>query len=172
MGIVGYFEFDQVIGKIEINSITLFVFSNTGFTNSPNETSSVDFNGDYLGIKWQCVEFVRRYIYLKHNENLSRYWSEGDAVDWFKNRDKMDMIQISGHNAAVGDICCFEGGLYGHIAIVRNILKHEDNTRFLEISSQNVFNNEKDLSYIVDLLNPIIDTGVFIYKLQGIIRYT
>ena len=46
----------------------------TAYSNQRDETNSSTpnyYNGIYTGIKWQCVEFVRRYLQVKHGVTFS-----------------------------------------------------------------------------------------------------
>lgn len=44
------------------------------YSNQKGETNCTDvnyYNGIYTGIKWQCVEFVRRYLIIRHGITFS-----------------------------------------------------------------------------------------------------
>jgi surface antigen len=96
-----------------------------------------------LGLKYQCVEFVKRYYfeYLKHKMPDSY----GHAVDFF-NKDlkdgekniKRDLIQYcnpSKSKPKINDLIIMSGTItnkYGHVAIVSNVTENS-----IEIIQQN-----------------------------------
>ncbi len=80
-------------------------------------------DGDYIGIKWQCVEYVRRYYYQVYGRDLASY-HRGDANTFYDNASKMGLERYPNGGAVapqVGDIVVSEGGGYGHVAIVRSV---------------------------------------------------
>ncbi len=96
-----------------------------------------------LGLKYQCVEFVKRYYYefLKHKMPDSY----GHAKDFFNNdindgrkNEKRDLTQFSNPSKSkpkINDLVIFEGtpfNKYGHVAIISNVTDNE-----VEIIQQN-----------------------------------
>lgn len=101
---------------------TVAAFSNGGGCLS-NCTSTI--NGVYIGEKWQCVEYVRRYYYTIFNTDLASLYL-GNAEFWYANGPRMGLTQyVNGGEQRVspqpGDILCSEGGTNGHIAIVKGV---------------------------------------------------
>lgn len=79
--------------------------------------------GVYLGWKWQCVEYVRRYYYSRFGLNLATR-HRGDARTWYDNAGKMGLQQHPNGGTVApmeGDILTSNTGRYGHIAIVRSV---------------------------------------------------
>ncbi len=131
-------KYGTKIADVTICDVELPLYSNGTCTYLSNEHCH-DNNGNYLGIKYQCVEFVRRYIYQKAGINLASLWAKGDAHDWYDARDKMNLSKIPIKYAQEGDIITFTGGPYGHIGIVNNISDH-----YINVTSQNLYNDERD----------------------------
>lgn len=73
----------------EFNDV--WVFSNGSDNYYSGEPNDID--GTYTGIKWQCVEYVRRYYLLKFGVDLaSKYSGEhANANTWYDNADKMEL---------------------------------------------------------------------------------
>ena len=96
-----------------------------------------------LGLKYQCVEFVKRYYYEFYGHKMPDPW--GHAVDFFdplledgQRNTRRDLIQYrnpSPSQPKVGDLVVFAGsyaGGYGHVAIVSDVKDEE-----IEIVQQN-----------------------------------
>jgi hypothetical protein len=100
-------------------------------------------DGYNLGLKYQCVEFVKRYYYehLKHKMPDS-YGHAKDffdpAIDDGKRNNKRGLIQFvnpSSSKPEADDLIIFsetDSNPYGHVAIVSRVSEHE-----LEIIQQN-----------------------------------
>ncbi|MBL0316478.1 MAG: CHAP domain-containing protein [Flavobacteriales bacterium] len=100
-------------------------------------------DGYNIGLKYQCVEFVKRY-YLEHYQHQMPD-SYGHAKDFFDRslkdgamnikRDLQQFLQSSASKPEVGDILIFDGSLfnkYGHVAIISSVSNDE-----VEIIQQN-----------------------------------
>lgn len=100
-------------------------------------------DGYNLGLKYQCVEFVKRYYYEHYNHKMPD--SYGHAKDFFdealldgqhnKQRNLTQYTNSSQSQPKVGDLLIFEGTLlnrYGHVAIVSDV-----NENTIEIIQQN-----------------------------------
>jgi surface antigen len=96
-----------------------------------------------LGLKYQCVEFVKRYYYEFYGHKMPDPW--GHAVDFFdpsledgQRSARRDLIQYrnpSRSQPKVGDLVVFDsshGGGYGHVAIVSGVKENQ-----IEIIQQN-----------------------------------
>lgn len=100
--------------------------------------------GYNLGLKYQCVEFVKRYYYEVYNHKMRN--SYGHAKDFFNKQLKdgaynserglLQFTNPSSSKPQVNDLVVFKGNVFnafGHVAIVSKV---EDNR--LEIIQQNV----------------------------------
>lgn len=100
-------------------------------------------DGYNLGLKYQCVEFVKRYYYQHLNHKMPN--SYGNAKDFFdKNvpdgkinhvRNLQQFSNPSYTKPQVSDLVVFEGTLlnkYGHVAIISRVNEDE-----VEIIQQN-----------------------------------
>ena len=135
------FNIDFSVGQ-KIDSLKgVYVYYNGGVDNVTDRNTTAD--GYNLGLKYQCVEFVKRYYYeyLKHKMPDSY----GHAKDFFENtlkdgqkNKKRDLIQftnVSSTKPKVDDLLIFDGttfNRYGHVAIISNVTENE-----IEIIQQN-----------------------------------
>lgn len=117
------------------------VYYNGGIGNVSGRNLTADnYN---LGLKYQCVEFVKRYYYEHMNHKMPD--SYGNAVDFFdpdlkdgaynKRRDLTQYSNPSESKPEVDDLIIFSGTAsneYGHVAIVSNVTDLE-----IEIIQQN-----------------------------------
>ncbi len=126
----------------QIDSLNgVYVYYNGGVDNVTARNTTTD--GYNLGLKYQCVEFVKRYYYehLKHKMPDSY----GHAKDFFENNlkdgnknNKRDLTQYtnpSNTKPKVDDLLIFDGTIfnkYGHVAIISNVTDKE-----IEIIQQN-----------------------------------
>jgi surface antigen len=96
-----------------------------------------------LGLKYQCVEFVKRYYYEYYNHKMPDAY--GHAKDFFDQQvkdgglnSKRNLIQYtnpSKKKPEVGDLVIFSGSLFnrfGHVAIISKVSEDE-----VEIIQQN-----------------------------------
>lgn len=172
---INSYPFGSEINRVSINSTSLSIISNQGCEDGSG-LFLYDKDGHYCGISYQCVEFVRRYILVKYDVNLAKYFNNGDARDWYKNRDKMflDKIDIDADSVNEGDIVCFDGGKYGHVGLILEVFHDK-----FKIASQNFFVNSTDDnpdgSKGIAVLNRddkyITDAEGFKYTLQGFLRF-
>lgn len=135
------FNTDFSVGQ-QIDSLNgVYVYYNGGVDNVIGRNTTAD--GYNLGLKYQCVEFVKRYYYelLKHKMPDSY----GHAKDFFDNtlkdgqkNNKRDLTQHtnpSNTKPKVDDLLIFDGtalNKYGHVAIISNVTEKE-----IEIIQQN-----------------------------------
>ncbi|MBU0975990.1 CHAP domain-containing protein [Patescibacteria group bacterium] len=129
-------------------------------------------NGIYTGIKWQCVEYVRRYYLLVYGLDLASKYL-GDANTWYNNATIMGLDRYSNGNSIapqVGDILVSDGGPYGHIAIIRKVSDDQVCT-----VQQNFSNNTNDINRCFSLVisNGKYTVGNFSsnYPIKGWLRY-
>lgn len=74
-------------------------------------------NGIYVGIKWQCVEYVRRYYLLIYGLDLASM-HRGNANTFYDNATNMGLdshINGGSNKPQTGDILVSNGGSYGHV---------------------------------------------------------
>lgn len=96
-----------------------------------------------LGLKYQCVEFVKRYYYSHYNHKMPN--SYGHAKEFYHNslkdgdlNDTRNLVQFSnpsGVTPKVGDLIIFSPTLinkYGHVAIISAVREGE-----VEVIQQN-----------------------------------
>ena len=148
LGFVGLWTFkkfnvknDYYIGQ-QIDSLNgVFVFYNGGIANVTGRNTTKD--GYNLGLKYQCVEFVKRYYYEHLNHKMPD--SYGHAKDFYdktlsdgqknKKRNLYQYKNPSQTKPKVDDLLIFDGttsNKYGHVAIVSNVTDNE-----IEIIQQN-----------------------------------
>jgi len=119
-----------------------------------------------LGLKYQCVEFVKRYYYEFLNHKMPDAY--GHAKDFFdpniKDRQlnsKRNLVQYTNPSKAkpeVGDLVIFSGSIlnrFGHVAIISKV--SEDEVEIIQQnpgpfgSSREIFNLEtKNENYKID----------------------
>lgn len=135
------FNSDFSIGQ-RIDSLNdVFVYYNGGVDHVSERNTTTD--GYNIGLKYQCVEFVKRYYYEHLNHKMPD--SYGHAKDFFDNtvtdgqlNKKRNLIQYrnpSQTKPKVDDLLIFGGSIfnkYGHVAIVSNVTDSD-----IEIIQQN-----------------------------------
>ena len=120
------FEVGQQID--ELNGV--YVYYNGGVGNVSERNITKD--GYNLGLKYQCVEFVKRYYFEYLNHKMPD--SYGNAKDFFdkslkdgqKNKQR-NLIQYTNYSQTtpkVNDLLIFEGttfNKYGHVVIISKV---------------------------------------------------
>lgn len=137
------FDAKYFIGKKIDNFNNVSVFYN-GFPKNVNGRN-LTINGYNLGLKYQCVEFVKRYYYKHLNHKMPN--SYGHAKDYFKHnladgeinsdRGLRQYKNPSSKKPKVNDLIIFRGNIFnkfGHVAIVSKVKNDK-----IEIIQQNVF---------------------------------
>lgn len=120
----------------------VYVFYNESMNNTYGRHLTKD--GYNLGLKWQCVEFVKRYYFEYLNHKMPN--SYGHAKDFFNanikdgelNRDRnlQQFKNGSKQKPKANDIIVFKGNMfnpYGHVAIISKVTDAD-----IEIIQQNV----------------------------------
>lgn len=135
------FNNDYKVGD-KIDSLNgVVVYYNGGVDNVTERHTTVDnYN---LGLKYQCVEFVKRYYYEYYNHKMPD--AMGNAKDFFNEslgdstfNSKRNLTQFSNPSISkpkVNDLLIFGGSVwnrYGHVAIISNGYDNE-----IEIIQQN-----------------------------------
>lgn len=137
------------------------VYYNDGFESCGDRNWSSDGSYSY-GMKWQCVEFVRRYYYDALKHKMPNRW--GHASDYFRlsipsgnMNTERNLIQY--HNGdtkpKVNDILVWGAGTggYGHVAIVTTVLS--DGVKVIGQNTGRYCNDwvkvkQKEGKYIID----------------------
>lgn len=119
----------QIGDKIDsLNGVT--VFYNGGVNNSTGRNLTQDkYN---LGIKYQCVEFVKRYYYEVYHHKMPDAY--GNAKDFFDKKlkdgeknNKRDLLQFTNPSKTKpenGDLLIYSPTLFnrfGHVAIIAKV---------------------------------------------------
>ena len=130
----------EVGDKVDsLNGVFVYYNSNTGNVLGRNTTA----DGYNLGLKYQCVEFVKRYYYEHLNHKMPD--SYGHAKDFFvkgvadgkmvKHRNLHQYTNPSASKPKVNDLLVYDGNAfnkYGHVAIVSKVTDNK-----VEIIQQN-----------------------------------
>ena len=135
-------ETKYIIGhKIDsLNSV--YVYYNGSMSNVSKRNKTRD--GYNLGLKYQCVEFVKRYYYKHYKHKMPNSW--GHAKDFFnkdiydgklnKDRNLKQYTNPSYTKPKIGDLVVFDRTIFnsfGHVAIISNVTENK-----VEIIQQNV----------------------------------
>ena len=120
------------------------VYYNGGMGNVSGRNTSPD--GYNIGLKYQCVEFVKRYYYEYYKHKMPNAY--GNAIDFFnkslrdgelnKDRDLIQYTNPSKSKPEVGDLIIMDAtwsNEYGHVVIVSKVTEDE-----VEIIQQNAGN--------------------------------
>lgn len=131
------FEVGQKID--DLNGVFVYYNGSVGNVSERNITP----DGYNLGLKYQCVEFVKRYYFEHLNHKMPD--SYGNAKDFFdknlsdgqlnKQRYLTQYTNSSQTKPKVDDLLIFEGtafNKYGHVAIISKVINLE-----IEIIQQN-----------------------------------
>lgn len=118
------------------------VYYNGGFSQIHGRNVAAD--GYNLGLKYQCVEFVKRYYYVHLNHKMpnsyghAKYFFDKRVKDggFNRNRDLRQYTNMSSTKPEVNDLVIFDGSSfnnYGHVAIVSKVKAYN-----IEVIQQNV----------------------------------
>jgi surface antigen len=121
-----------------LNHVVVYFNSGTGTIAGRNIT-----DGYNVGLKYQCVEFVKRYYFQYYHHRMPDVY--GNAVDFFdktlddghvnRSRDLVQFTNPSAHKPEVGDLIVMDAsGVngFGHVCIVSKVEERE-----LQIIQQN-----------------------------------
>lgn len=133
----------KAVGEVVDSFNGVSVYYNGGVGNIEGRNLAKD--GYNLGLKYQCVEFVKRYYYEHLDHKMPD--SYGHAKDFFnpklasgKMNKQRNLVQYSNHSRMppkVNDIVIYKGTLtnpYGHVAIISAV---DYQKKKLEIIQQN-----------------------------------
>jgi hypothetical protein len=108
------------------------IYSNNDYSNNHNNnnlnnnSNSNYYNGIYTGIKWQCVEFARRYLIVTHGITFSDVTSAFQIPDAkFTTLDGKQNIEVR-NDLQVGSLIVWPkkymtNSVDGHVAVVSSI---------------------------------------------------
>ncbi len=147
---------DMSIGFVVDNLNGVDVYFNGGVNNSSGRNTSID--GYNLGIKYQCVEFIKRYYYLRFGHKMPD--AMGNAKDFYNTKlsdgaknIQRGLIQYSNGSLTkpqAEDIIVFAPSIlnpYGHVAIVSNVFP---NTIQIEQQNPGPFSSSRESSALVN----------------------
>ncbi|WP_308893103.1 CHAP domain-containing protein [Candidatus Desulfosporosinus nitrosoreducens] len=133
-----------------IDSYKNVLVYNNGPDYTANHGENFSSDGYYYGLKWQCVEFVKRFYHDVKHVNMPNGF--GNAKDFFDpavpqghlngQRDLLQYRNGGNMEPKPDDILVFTNGLYGHVAIVTKVTPSS-----VEIIQQ----NEKDSRQVLSL---------------------
>lgn len=122
-----------------LNGVYVFYNGKVGKVTGRNTTA----DGYNLGLKYQCVEFVKRYYYEHLNHKMTDSW--GHAKDFYdksladgKNNKRRGLTQYSNPSQSkpkVNDLLVYDATLlnsFGHVAIVAKVTN-----KSIEVIQQN-----------------------------------
>ena len=135
----------------------VYVFYNKSMNNTSGRNVAKD--GYNIGLKWQCVEFVKRYYYDHLNHKMPN--SYGHAKDFFnrslkdnqKNKDR-NLVQFTNGSQLkpeVNDLIIFDANIFnsfGHVAIISKVTKNS-----IEVIQQNMDKNSRETFKLVNKNN-------------------
>uniref|UniRef100_Q0HQ96 CHAP domain containing protein n=1 Tax=Shewanella sp. (strain MR-7) TaxID=60481 RepID=Q0HQ96_SHESR len=132
---------DYQVGDVLDSLNGVEIYYNGGV--NTNEGRNLSLDGYNLGIKYQCVEFVKRYFYLRYQHKMPD--SFGHAKDFFNDllpdaswNEKRALRQYTNGSQSkpmADDLLVFAPWMfnpYGHVAIVANVTETS-----IEIAQQN-----------------------------------
>jgi hypothetical protein len=107
-------------------------------------------NGTFTGIKWQCVEFARRWLLVEHGavfedvKTASDLWSEVQALTRISDRTQIPLdnyLNGASEPPQAGDLLIYAKEYLdtGHVAVVTEV---ELNNGSLELAEQNFLNQK------------------------------
>lgn len=97
-------------------------------------------DGYYFGQKWQCVEFIKRYLYVAKGHNLPNVWGHAkhffdDKIAHGKMNPARGMLQFKQGGdelPRVGDLLVLDLTSFGHVAIISQVFSDQ-----IEVVQQN-----------------------------------
>lgn len=115
-------------------------------------------DGYNLGLKYQCVEFVKRYYYYHYNHKMPN--ASGNARDFFdrslgdvaynKKRDLMQYRNVREFRPKEGDLLVYDsypGNPFGHVAIIAEV-----GADYVEIVQQNIGTKSREKLKLVNYM--------------------
>lgn len=119
---------------------------------SHQEGRNVSKDGYNIGLKYQCVEFVKRYYYEHYHHKMPN--SYGDAKDFFdskvqdgalnQDRNLIQFCNPSSHKPQKGDLIILDGHIgnkHGHVAIISST---DDKKIYIVQQNPGVYGSSRD----------------------------
>jgi surface antigen len=135
------------------NGVVVY-YNGKKFTNTHGRNLALD--GYNLGLKWQCVEYVKRYYYEYYGHKMPN--ASGNARDFFdrslgdkgfnKKRGLMQYRNTRVYKPKEGDLLVFDsyqGNPYGHVAIISKV-----GPSYVEIIQQNLGQRSREKVELVE----------------------
>jgi len=129
-------EEEYYVGE-PIDSLNGVIVYYNGSVNNSLGRNEID--GYNIGLKYQCVEFVKRYYFEYYNHRMPDTW--GHAKDFFNKEiadgginERRGLYQYTNPSKSkpqVGDLLVWDG-THGHVAIVSNV-----SCDYIEVIQQN-----------------------------------
>jgi hypothetical protein len=124
----------------------------TAYSNCQNMCVSYQpntYNDVFTGVKWQCVEYARRWLLVNKGvvfsdvETAADMWNKIDHVTNVTTKQKFPLesrLNGSNHPPQTGDLLIYAGAFYdtGHVAVITNV---DHDNGIIELGEQN-YNNE------------------------------
>ena len=99
------------------------------YSNSDNKINNSNYyNNIYTGIKWECIEYARRYLIINHNITFSSVDSAFEIPNaQFMTLNGEIIIPKKNNNLVIGSIIIFPKDYEydspdGHVAIISSVL--------------------------------------------------
>lgn len=158
------FNSQYEVGQVIDSFHNVNVYYNGGVSHTDGRNRAPD--GYNLGIKYQCVEFIKRYYYEYLNHKMPDTY--GNAKDFFNAKLKNGALNaqrnlLQYHNGAaikpkVNDIIIFSSSLwnsYGHVAIIAEVTANsitiiQQNPGPFQESRENLALKYKEKKYYID----------------------
>jgi len=143
----------------------VYVYSNGTPGYVSGQTNNV--NGYITGYKWQCVEFVNKYFWLKFGRKIAG----GNANTYYANASGKNLNKAANggtNKPQVGNILASNGGSYGHVAIIRSVPSTPSTgTYTIYVAQQNFTETTQDVSYPISMKVTKDSAGALHYTVSG-----
>lgn len=154
-------NFGRILGYV--NGVAVRSNGNTSYVSYLNNYV----NNKYMGMKWQCVEFARRYTYLKRGYLIpSISGKTGTAKLIWNNLSALGLSKADNggkNRPRVGDLVFSTYGTNGHVGVITGapISISRTGTYTITIGHQNWSST-----------NPTISRRLTVTRVNGSLRYT
>ena len=136
-------------------------YNGPDYTKDKGESFSPD--GYYYGLKWQCVEYVKRFYYVEKHHRMPDVF--GNAKDFFdpfvsqgglnKQRGLIQYINGGNEKPEPDDILVFTNARFGHVAIVTKVT-----TNSIEVIQQNEKSSRQVFTLTVNNHDYVVGTSL------------
>ena len=115
------------------------------YSNNSSDSGGSNYVNSYrTGLKWQCVEYCRRYYYMVFgiemgaNTNANGFYGNGWGLSKAANGGTQPPV--------LGAILCSASGAAGHVAIVREV-----GSNYIKVIQQNWNNTTDDNAHVFNM---------------------